>query len=167
MISLGLQAAGISKGKADVASGYTDAAFGLALSAGTGYYRTPSDATRLASATQRTTLAESKTPQYVNLASEQRTVHILAGDATGGGHAWFASWKSFTNGILGKKTMFPMNWSGEKIMNAVSDVAVNNPWVQQTGRAGATVTRSGQPVRYVVTGVYEGVKLKVVTNLRI
>jgi RHS repeat-associated protein len=47
------------------------------------------------------------TAGYVNLASQSRTIHILAGDATGGGHAWFGSMKSFFNGLTGQKTMFP------------------------------------------------------------
>jgi hypothetical protein len=32
--------------------------------------------------------------RYVNLATPARTRHILGGDVTGGGHAWFASLKS-------------------------------------------------------------------------
>lgn len=103
-------------------------------------------------------------PQYINLASQQRTTHIIAGDATGGGHAWFGSRKSFLNGITGKKSMFPMNWSKEKIMHASSDVLVNYPSVQQTGPAGALQTRSGQLSRFTATGEYEGLKIKVVYN---
>lgn len=60
--------------------------------------------------------------------------------------------------------MFPASWSNEKIMQAVSEVVVNNTWVQQTCRAGALVTRSGYPVRFVVEGFYQGVKIKVVTT---
>jgi hypothetical protein len=101
---------------------------------------------------------------YVNLASAERTAHIIAGDATGGGHAWFGSLKSFANGLLGKKSMFPASWSNSKIMNAISDVAVNNSWIQQTGKAGAAFTKSGQPVKYVIDGVYEGVKIRVVAT---
>jgi hypothetical protein len=101
---------------------------------------------------------------YINLASNQRTIHILAGDVTGGGHSWFGSLGSFTNGLKGVKSMFPVNWSKNKIMHAISDVAVNNPWVQQTGKAGALFTKSGQPVRYAVEGTYQGVKIKVITT---
>ncbi len=60
--------------------------------------------------------------------------------------------------------MFPVTWNGDKIMHAVSDVVVNNPWVQQTGSPGALITRAGDPVRFVVIGVYDGVKIKVVTT---
>ena len=89
---------------------------------------------------------------YINLASRSRTAHIIAGDATGGGHAWFGSMKSFMNGLKGKKSMFPASWSADKIMNGVSEVVTSNTWVQQTGRAGARLTRSGQPVRFVTEG---------------
>ena len=105
-----------------------------------------------------------KSAKYVNLASESRTAHILAGDATGGGHAWWGSLNSFWNGVTGAKTMFPMSWSNNKIMNAISEVATSNQWVQQTGRAGATHTRSGQLVRYKIEGVYNGVKMRVITT---
>ena len=104
------------------------------------------------------------TEEFVNMASAARTKHIIAGDATGGGHAWFGSFKSFFNGIKGVKSMFPATWSNEKIMHAVSEVAINNAWVQQTGRAGATLTRSGYPVRFVVEGFYEGVRIRVITT---
>jgi hypothetical protein len=112
----------------------------------------------------RFALSRTAFTSYVNLASRQRTVHILAGDATGGGHSWFGSLRSFANGLTGKKSMFPMGWSQNKIMHAVSDVTVNNPWVQITGRAGAQFTRNGAPVRYAVEGYYEGVKIKVITT---
>lgn len=101
---------------------------------------------------------------YINLASTERTAHIIAGDVTGGGHAWFGSLKSFMNGLTGSKSMFPVAWSNSKIMNAVSDVAVNNAWVQQTGKIGAMLTKSGQPVRYIVDGVYQGTRIRVVTT---
>ncbi|CAA7193825.1 EndoU domain-containing protein [Chryseobacterium potabilaquae] len=60
--------------------------------------------------------------------------------------------------------MFPANWSNSKIMHAVSDVAVNNQWVQQTGRIGSMFTRSEQPVRFVVEGSYQGTKIRVITT---
>ena len=118
--------------------------------------------------------------ETVNLASAQRTVHILAGDATGGGHAWFSSAKSFRNGVASiaenigatkfskmigtAKSMFPATWSEAKIMNAVSEVAVNNPWIQKSGSIGSFYTKAGAPSRFVVFGTYEGVKIKVVVT---
>jgi hypothetical protein len=41
--------------------------------------------------------------EFVNLASDARTTHILEGDATGGGHQWPG---------LADKTPFPEGWSG-------------------------------------------------------
>ncbi len=105
-----------------------------------------------------------KSSSYVNLASRSRTAHIIAGDATGGGHAWFGSAKSFMNGLTGKRSMFPATWSNSKIMNGVSEVVTSNPWVQQTGRAGAMFTRSGQPVRFVTEGFYNGTKIRVINT---
>ncbi len=49
-------------------------------------------------------------------------------------------------------------------MNAVSEVVTSNPWVQQTGRAGAKLTRGGQPVRFVTEGYYDGLKIKVIST---
>ncbi len=49
-------------------------------------------------------------------------------------------------------------------MHAVSDVAVNNQWIQPTGNAGAMFTKSGQPVRFVVEGYYQGTKMRVITT---
>lgn len=60
--------------------------------------------------------------------------------------------------------MFPATWSNSKIMNGVSEVVTSNPWVQQTGRAGAMFTRSGQPVRFVTEGYYNGLKIRVINT---
>src|SRR5262249_52363982 len=92
-----------------------------------------------------------------NLASEERTAHILVGDSTGGGHLW--------PGAI-DKTPFPAEWSGEEIMHHASDIATDPslPWVQQTGKAGSLFTRSGDPARFIVTGVREGVTIKVVVE---
>jgi RHS repeat-associated protein len=99
---------------------------------------------------------------YLNLASESRTNHIISGDQTGGGHAWFGSKKSFINGVTGEKTMFPPFWSNKKIMNAASNVIVNNPILSQTGKAGSMFEKSGRLSRYTTVGEYGGVKIKVV-----
>lgn len=108
--------------------------------------------------------AAARSSNYVNLANRSRTAHIIAGDATGGGHAWFGSTKSLMNGLTGKKSMFPATWSNSKIMNGVSEVVTSNSWVQQTGRAGAIFTRSGQPVRFVTEGYYNGLKIRVINT---
>lgn len=57
-----------------------------------------------------------------------------------------------------------MTWSGAKIMNAISDVTVNNSWIQQTGKVGNLLTKNGQPVRFVVEGTFEGTKIRVITT---
>ena len=104
--------------------------------------------------------------KFVNLASQSRTAHIIAGEGVGkGGHAWWGSFRSFWNGVTRAKSMFPITWSNNRIMNAVSEVATSNQWIQQTGRAGATHTRNGQLVRYKIEGVYEGVKMRVITTV--
>lgn len=94
---------------------------------------------------------------FVNLASEQRTQHILFGDATGGGHLW--------PGALGK-TPFPPTWSEEQIMHNVSDLATDSTatWTQLTGKAGADFTASGKPVRWAVEGVKDGVEIRVIVE---
>ena len=100
-------------------------------------------------------LAPKSGDELVNLASSQRTQHILKGDATGGGHLW--------PGLQGK-TPFPKNWSSEKIMHEISDIATdpNLTWKQITGKPGAQFTKSGKPVRYEVIGVRDGQKIKVI-----
>ena len=91
----------------------------------------------------------------VNLASPQRTTHILDGDATGGGHLW--------PGQPGK-TPFPQSWSRERIMHEVSDIASDpaQTWVQQTGKPGSLYTKAGDPARFVGIGERGGVRIKVV-----
>jgi hypothetical protein len=55
-------------------------------------------------------------------------------------------------------------WSNDKIMHEVSDIASDPSlkWVQQGGRAGAELYRSGAPLRYAVEGVRDGVKMRAV-----
>lgn len=87
--------------------------------------------------------------ETVNLASQSRTAHILSG------HMW--------PGAPGKSA-FPRSWSGEKIMHEVSDIATDPSlsWTQITGKTGAELTKSGAPVRFGVTGVRDGVKVRVI-----
>lgn len=44
--------------------------------------------------------------------------------------------------------MFPVTWSHGKIMHAVSDVIVNNKWIQESGKAGSMFTKRGAPVNF-------------------
>lgn len=94
---------------------------------------------------------------FVDLSSAARRQHILYGDATGGGHLW--------PGLPGKSS-FPANWSPDKVMHEVSDIATdpNLEWEQITGRVGADTTRRGDPVRYRVTGVRDGVTIQVIVE---
>ncbi len=93
-------------------------------------------------------------PELVNLASPQRTAHILTGDATGGGHLF--------PGAPGK-TAFPQGWSGDQVMHHVSEI-VTDPalkWVPQTGNGG-WFTKAGNAARFSVEGVRDGVNIKVI-----
>jgi hypothetical protein len=95
-----------------------------------------------------------------NVASAQRTQHILHGDATGGGHLWPDS---------AGKTPFPQSWDANKIMSTTSDLATNPNflWQPQTG-SGGLYTKSGKPARFVVTDangnlpVVDGVPVRVI-----
>jgi hypothetical protein len=100
----------------------------------------------------------------VNVASESRTIHILAGDATGGGHAWFGSFRSFWNGVTGAKSMFPAFWSNRKIMHGISEVVVSNRWIQRDGIVGSIYTRAGGFAKFSVIGIFEGVKMEVIVR---
>jgi RHS repeat-associated protein len=83
------------------------------------------------------------TPEFVNLASPQRTTHILTGDATGGGHL-------FPGGA--GKSPFPQSWSADRVMHEISDVATDPLSTFVTGRGGRTI----------VTGTRDGIDLKVI-----
>ena len=105
-------------------------------------------------------LQQSAPKGAVNLASPGRSRHILFGDATGGGH------KFGFGRLFNGKTKFPWRWKKDKIMNAVSEVATNpsSRWVQQTGRPGALLTRAGDPVKWKVEGIFEGVRFRVIVQ---
>jgi len=64
------------------------------------------------------------------------------------------------------KSLFPKSWSGEKIMHEVSDVATDPAltWVQQGGKPGAESYKNGNPMRYRVEGVREGVTIRVIVE---
>lgn len=65
--------------------------------------------------------------RYVNLLDTKAMGHVIAGEGWGsGGHMITGSPQSFFQGITGKKTFFPVTWSRERILNAISDVATNH-----------------------------------------
>ncbi|WAL99973.1 EndoU domain-containing protein [Streptomyces sp. Je 1-369] len=84
----------------------------------------------------------------------QEQFHIIHGDRTGGGHKW--------PGQPGK-TVFPRDWDTDKILDGIADVATSPSSVrtQQTGRA-ALDTRNGDPSRWKVEGVVDGVNIRVI-----
>jgi hypothetical protein len=80
-----------------------------------------------------------------SLVTEEREIHILDGDSTGGGHR-------YGTGIPGKSE-FPKEWSDDKIMNEISDIATDPSAKRTPSRGGRTVidsTRDGIDVRVVV-----------------
>lgn len=82
--------------------------------------------------------------EFVDLASTARRNHILYGDATGGGHLW--------PGLPGK-TPFPKDWSADRVMHEISDVATDPSSIFRTGRGGSTIvtgTRDGVDVRVIL-----------------
>jgi RHS repeat-associated protein len=85
-------------------------------------------------------------PEQVNLASPERTTHILYGDATGGGHLW--------PGLPGK-TPFPSDWSAMQVMHAISEV-VTSPFS----------TWTPQGARFLITGEFSGVDIRVIYDPR-
>ncbi len=90
-----------------------------------------------------------------DLIGGQEQFHIIHGDRTGGGHKW--------PGQPGK-TVFPRGWDTDKILDSIADVATspNSVRTQQTGRAGALYTRNGDPSRWKVEGVVDGVNIRVI-----
>ena len=94
--------------------------------------------------------------KYVNLASPQRTTHILTGDATGGGHMWPGAPERHHSHKVGVE---------HGLCTKYSDIATDPSltWVQQTGRPGVSLTmRAGSPARFSVTGTRDGVTIRVV-----
>jgi len=94
--------------------------------------------------------ATKATPEFVNLASPERTTHILTGDIKGGGHL-------FPGGA--GKSPFPQSWSAERIMHEISDVATDPLSVFTPGRGGRTIvtgTRNGIDIKVVLGSPQEG-----------
>jgi Bacterial EndoU nuclease len=87
----------------------------------------------------------------VNLASPKRKDHILYGDITGGGH--------LHPGKSGK-TVFPPEWSAEKVMTSISDIVTNPgvPW-----EVNKINPKSGLQ-RYSAVGEVDGVKIRVIVE---
>ncbi|HCF7623452.1 TPA: DUF637 domain-containing protein, partial [Pseudomonas aeruginosa] len=92
---------------------------------------------------------------YVDILSHEAKQHILYGDKPGsGGHLW--------PGQAGK-TVFPQNWSADKIVHEVGDIATSpsTKWYAQTG-TGGVYTSKGDPAKWVAYEVRDGVRMRVV-----
>ena len=88
--------------------------------------------------------------------SSDREIHILDGDASGGGGHRAGT------GIPGK-TEFPAEWSDEVVLDNIIEVVKdpNSTWTQRTGSPGAEFTRKGRPVRWRVEGTVDGIDIRV------
>jgi len=92
---------------------------------------------------------------YTDILSPEAKQYILYGDnLTSGGHLF--------PGNLGKTT-FPSNWSAEKIVHEVGDIATspNTQWYAQTG-TGGNYTNKGKPANWVAYEIRDGVRVRVV-----
>ena len=96
--------------------------------------------------------------EYVNLATEARTAHILHGDVTGGGHLW--------PGLPGK-TPFPKDWSAARVMHEISDVATDpaSARVVQGGKTVVTGTRGGIDIRVIIDNKTGEIRTGYPTNM--
>lgn len=92
---------------------------------------------------------------YTDILSPEAKQHILYGDSpTSGGHIF--------PGNPGKTT-FPSNWTAEKIVHEIGDIATSpsTQWYAQTG-TGGLYTGKGDPAKWVAYEVRDGVRLRVV-----
>ena len=87
-----------------------------------------------------------KTKDASGLISEKRRKHILDGDETGGGYR-------YGTGIKGK-TEIPKQWTDDKIINVISDIATDPKSVVKVGRGG----------RRIMIGERDGIKVKVILD---
>ncbi|MFP1787768.1 EndoU domain-containing protein, partial [Lonsdalea quercina] len=92
---------------------------------------------------------------YTDILSPEAKQHILYGDSSSsGGHIFPGN---------PRKTTFPSNWTAEKIVHEIGDVATspNTQWYAQTG-TGGLYTSKGDPAKWVAYEVRDGVRLRVV-----
>ena len=93
--------------------------------------------------------------KYVDILSPEAKQHILYGDnLTSGGHLY--------PGNPGK-TVFPQDWSADKVVHAVGDIATapDTQWFAQTG-TGGVYTSKGKPANWVSYEIRDGVRIRVV-----
>lgn len=88
---------------------------------------------------------------YVDLTTAERRRHILDGDAFGGGHRAGTGRKG--------KSEFPSEWSDDRVMHEISDVATDPSSATQPGRGGRSVvrgTRGGVDIEVIVDSPSQG-----------
>ncbi|TNH41444.1 hypothetical protein EP164_22670 [Photorhabdus luminescens subsp. sonorensis] len=96
-----------------------------------------------------------KSTDYTDILSPEAKKHILYGDSpTSGGHLF--------PGNPGKTT-FPSNWTKEKIIHEIGDIATSpkTQWYAQSG-TGGHYTKAGKPARWVAWEVRDGVRMRVI-----
>ncbi|PHM40351.1 VENN motif pre-toxin domain-containing protein [Xenorhabdus szentirmaii] len=96
-----------------------------------------------------------KSTDYTDILSPEAKKHILYGDSpTSGGHLF--------PGNPGKTT-FPSNWTKEKIIHEIGDIATSpkTQWYAQSG-TGGLYTKAGKPARWVAWEVRDGVRMRVI-----
>lgn len=81
--------------------------------------------------------------------SPQRRIHILDGDATGGGHR-------SGRGIPGKSE-FPSRWNDRQVIKYISDIIKdpNSRWIRQPGKP---------PYRWRIEGTRDGINIRVIVE---
>src|SRR5262249_29448991 len=85
------------------------------------------------------------------LISPGKQIHILDGDATGGGH------RPGTG--ISRKSEFPVGWSDDQILDAIADVATDPASPTRPGRGGRTIvngTRNGVDIEVIIGNPREG-----------
>jgi len=89
---------------------------------------------------------------FVNLASDARSSHILDGHRAGAGSG---------------KSEFRAGWADDLTLSHVADIATDYSltWIQQTGEPGAAFAKNGDPVRFYVDGIRDGVEIRVIIEL--
>jgi hypothetical protein len=91
--------------------------------------------------------------QYVDVLDPRDRVHILDGDAGGGGHRWPGA---------PDKTPFPQNWTDDQIIHNVGDIVTDptTTWHVQTG-SGGMYTQSEHPAVWRAWEVRDGIRIRV------
>lgn len=65
-----------------------------------------------------------------------------------------------------EKSWFPESWPDDKVVSEIEDIARDPSlrWYQQTGPVGSATTKAGEPVRFLVEGIRDGVRIRVIVQ---